>query len=61
MRDRRVEPKLSLPHKRGKRTVQVQLDPEDYRKFYELVMEAGTSGNEVMRELIRRSYGRRTP
>lgn len=39
--------------------MQVALDPEDYRKFYELVMEAGTSGNEVMRQLIRREYDAR--
>lgn len=59
MTDKRVQPRLDPPHRRGKRTVQVALDAEDYRKFYELVMEAGTSGNEVMRQLIRRAYDTR--
>lgn len=59
MADKRVQPRLDPPHLRGKRIVQVALDPEDYRKFYELVMEAGTSGNETMRQLIRREYDAR--
>ncbi|MCW1932651.1 hypothetical protein [Pararhodobacter zhoushanensis] len=54
MPDRRItQPRMSPPHKVGKRAVVVCLDPGDYRALYELTLTAGTSMADCLRQLIR--------
>ncbi|WP_226560775.1 hypothetical protein [Salipiger thiooxidans] len=55
--DGRQIPKLSPPDgSRAGRCIQVLLEPDDYRKFYEVVMNFGTSGAEAVRLMVRAQY-----
>ncbi|MBM1831516.1 hypothetical protein JQW92_05525 [Sulfitobacter pseudonitzschiae] len=56
MTDKRKRPKLAPPSIRCGNHITAWLEPEDYRMYYELVMERGTSGAETLRQLVRDAH-----